>query len=478
MKRSNQYEEPQAPQRLPNDGEATVFASPDRHKEYPQGEKMQEIKIHDRLRGLFAITNGRASRTQDEGTEASFSVAKVLERQLGAPLDTILEHVAQSPKPHLVSEAVRQAIQSAFKESHRRLMLSNTENPGVHLRAHAAVARMIDVGPEEKTLFFSSNGKERLYLVRDGMVSQVGASSVMVEPGQFGEDDPMTVIHEESLEPGDVLVLMGDGTAGAVRGADVEEAAKQFAGQGPRAMERALQEFAKNRMEDPQNHEAKSGEISVVVWEAFPRVKPAPKETADARPLDGRRARLQARVRELAADIERLKPLAHASPSGRELVSAADRLVALEAERAAAELDLLNLDVPPRFAVGQEVAGWRITDYQEGKYYMELVRGEQVRAQSRWAFEADIPAERLPVHAGDRIRVEGFTANQKDDWHVMDTTQPADRFLFEDGKNVQHMAVPAGKVRHSLADMIAKGKTLHNQAFALKRQMEKSKPKP
>ena len=81
----------------------------------------------------------------------------------------------------------------------------------------------------------------------------------------------------------------------------------------------------------------------------------------------------------------------------------------------------------------------------------------------------------LPVRAGDRIRVEGFTATAADDWHVMDSTHPEGRFLFEDGKGAQHMSVPAHLTRQALHAMLQEGARLQNRAFALRRQVEKTK---
>lgn len=477
MKPPNPFHETLAPQRVPNDGEPTVFASPDRRTELP-GAITQETKINDRNRGLFAIADGALSTVG--GAAAGLTVAAELELRLGASLDIELERLAKRPRA-LTEERVKQDIQFALMEAHRRLSEANQMNPRLRMRAQASIARVIDTpSSSEKELFFALSGKECLYLVRNGNVSRLGTQDgtvVVDRPGVLGEDNPVTVVHQASLEPGDRLVLLGDGAARALRDVDIQEAVAVE--KNSRALERDLQEFAKRRVEAPQNHDAKAGEISVVCWEAFPMLKKTAFVENHAMELDARRPILQVRLQKIAADIERTKVLAKPDASGRQLIGAEETLVRLEAERAAATLELLNLDVPPRFKKGDRVsvpgATWDVKDISGGKYVLYNQRSDQTWLPSRWEFEKSLPTEDLPVHPGDRIRVSGFTATQKDDWHVMDTTQPADRFLFEDGAQDKHMAVPAGLTRQALHDMISEGRTLQNQAFALKRHAEKSK---
>lgn len=485
MMRPSPFHEQHAPQRVPNDGEPTLFASPDRRAGLPTA-LTQETKINDRNRGLFAIADGATSPIG--GAAAGLTVAAELERQLGAVLDTKLENLAASHATEerrrvLAERLVEQSIELAFMEAHRRLTIANRENPALRLRSHATVARMVDLPFSQKELFFALSGKERLYLVRDGQVSRLGEQghAATVDPGVLGEDVPMTMVQKQMLEPGDRLVLLGDGAVGIVRGSTVEDTVKQFGGKGPRAVERALQEFAKGKIEDPQNPDAKAGEISAVCWEAFPMLKKTALAENYAMELDARRPVLQVRLRKIAADIERTKVLAKPDASGRQLIGAEETLVRLEAEHAAVTLELLSLDIPPRFSKGDHVslagAMWEVKDLSEGKYILRNARTDQTWLPSRWEFEKSVPVEELPVRPGDRIRVSGFTATQKDDWHIMDTTQPADRFLFEDGAQDKHMAVPAGLTRQALHDMISEGRTLQNQAFALKRHAEKTDKK-
>lgn len=483
MMRPNPFGEKPKVELVPNDGEAPVFATPERRGEQ-ESKVLAETKLHDRIRGLFAIADG--ARSTAGGHIASLSVAEEFQRQLGASLDRKLENISASRasverRPVLTEELVRQTMELAFMEAHNRLALTNRENPSLRLRAHGAVARMVDTGPNQKELFFALNGKEQLYLVREGAFSRLGEpGAVSVDQGSLGEDAPLTVVRQETLEPGDRLVLLSDGAAVALNAADVEEAAERFA--DPRALEKALQDFAKSRMEDPKNPAAKAGDLSVIAWEAFPMEKPKPKAGQVAEAVSARRETLRRRAAKIGMDIESARRLSQPSPSGRQLFGAEDIVSRSLSEKTAIELELLALDIPPRFAKGDTVRlatgkTYEVKDVENGTYYLRDPRSPSAGTlvRPRWEIEMAVDPAALPVRAGDRIRVEGFTGNAADDWHVMDRPQPADRFVFEDGRGIHQLAVPAGPTRQALHDMMREGSALQNQTFALKRQVEKTR---
>ncbi len=484
MMRPNPFAEKKlVPERVPNDGEPSVFASPDRRPVPAQAQTL-ETKLHDRLRGLFAVTDGEASTVG--GHVAALSVAEELQRQLGAALDTKLENLANSRVPEdrrraLMEQLVTHSVELAQMEAHRRLFEANQQNPRLRLRAHAAVARMVEFAPDEKELFFTLSGKERLYLVRDGEVSRLGeqGGAAIVAPGTLGEDIPLTVVHRETLEPGDRLFLLGDGAVRALRGVDVKEAAQEAV--DPRVLEQALQNFAKSKVEDPRNHDAKAGDLSVVSWEAFPARKTKPKSPEVRHEFSDRRALLRSRLAAAEQDIARARALGAGSASGRQLVGAQDLVNRREAEKASLEAELLALDIPPRFGSGDRVTlatgkSYVVKEYADGKYFLRDARSsaDETLMRSRWEVETAVDPAQLPVKSGDRIRVGGFTAHVKDDWHVAGDAHPPDRFFFETNPGEPRMAVPAGPTRQALREMIANGRALENQAFALKRLVQKT----
>lgn len=483
----NPFEQPLAPQRVPNDGEPSVFVSPDR-RVVPPDYVPPEVKINHRNFGLFAIADGARSSRSDAAARAAVTVAKALERHLGAALDTELDNLKKSRasedrRPALRDQLVRDQMQLALREAHSLLFKGNQLSSNVRMRAEASVARMVDLSPSEKELFFALSGKESLYLVRDGTISHLGkqGSTVIVDdPGMLGEDDPATVIHQASLVPGDRLVLLGDGTSEVVRGSDLQDIVKQFGSKGPRAVERALQEFAKGRIEDPQNPDAKAGEISVVCWEAFPLAKKEPVHADRAVGLDVRRAELRMRLRGMAQDLDRARALSVPGPSGRELVGVKETVIRLEAEQAAAQLELFALDLSPRFKKGDVVslAGQRqeIADVlPDGSYVAHTAGKPEDNRQkwTRWDLESSVSLDSLPIRAGDRMRVEGFITKPEDGWHVTDGMQPPGKVLFEDQGGAMHMTLPDSKVKEALRQAFTEARDAHRRLHYRRRQLEK-----